>query len=376
MESHEQFTLRVKPGSEMDVMAKALMAKDMTDAEMRHLAGSSWGADVFKRFCANFDNMRLVRDRSRKSNKLVYINPNPTTPVTVGVEVKQSSQPAALLAPVAEEQTLASDIRWPQAPPLIDSMNDMFREPSWFSTMRAMVQNGRHIALAGAPGVGKDTAVQELAAQEGKVLVTVSGDAGFRKRDLVGTPQISSGRSYLEVAEYAAAVVNGWWVLLTEVNAADADALMFINAQLAAPYVIVIAGKAYPVHPDFRLFVSYNPGLVGTKPLPQSFKDRFFSIQVPWFSRSQLNSLLVAHGMPVDASYAKDIVDFGVMLWDASQRGQIRYQVTSRRLMDAVTLLNTGLCTSTVEALSMAVIAAIDSPVEAQVAKQILNGLH
>jgi len=210
----------------------------------------------------------------------------------------------------------------------------------------------------------------------GKVLVTVSGDAGFRRKDLVGSLQIANGRSFFEVAEYAAAVVNGWWALVTEVNAADADALLFMNSQMAPPYVINIAGKAYPVHPNFRLFVSYNPGLVGTKPLPQSFKDRFFSIQVPFFTEARLRSLLVANGAPEDIVWVEEIVQFGMLMWKAHERGQMRYQVTSRRLMDAVELMKCDIVTSTIEAINLAVISAIDSPVEAQTARQLLNNVR
>ena len=168
--------------------------------------------------------------------------------------------------------------------------------------------------------------------------------------------------------------MSGWWVLLTEVNAADADALMFINTQLAPPYVISIGGRAYPVHPDFRLFVSYNPGLVGTKPLPQSFKDRFFSIKVPFFSKAQLRNILVAHGMDDNAVWCESVLEYGLRMWDAHERGQMRYQITSRRLMDAVVLMNLDGFTIK-EAMSMAVIDSIDSPVEANVAKQILNSI-
>jgi len=265
-------------------------------------------------------------------------------------------------------------LRWPQSPPIIDLMEN-FDEPDWFDTMVFMVDHGKHIALEGPPGVGKDTAVQQLAALKGVSLVTVGGDAGFRRRDLVGTTHISNGTSFFEVGEYAAAAINGWWVLLTEVNAADADALMYINAQLAPPYVVTMQGKAYPVHDDFRIFVSYNHGLIGTKPLPQSFKDRFFSIKVPFFTESQLKRRLLSMGMRKLSStdYPNSaIVQYGVKMWDAHERGHMRYQITTRRLADALLLINV-LDMAPDEAIRVAVISAIDSPVESRAAKKVLE---
>jgi MoxR-like ATPase len=121
------------------------------------------------------------------------------------------------------------------------------------------------------------------------------------------------------------------------------------------------------------LFVSYNPGLVGTKPLPQSFKDRFFPIQVPFFSEYQLGRILTAHGMPEGTDWGTFITKFGVTLWEAHTRGQLRYQVTSRRLQDAVELMLSGVVDNPREAIRQAVIAAIDSSIEAKVAETVLD---
>lgn len=414
MDKHSQVTLRVRQDSEMDRFIKRLSEGQMTDQQMRDFAGSAWGADVFRRFCQNFDNLKLVRNRSNKQNKLVYADPNPTVPVAVGVSVSKTTTPSATTtagdgAAVSKSDLMSlvdalkgnkaqdedfSNIKWPQCPPLCEPMPN-FREPSWFQVMKAMVAQGKHIALSGPPGVGKDTAVIQLASEEGRPLVTIGGDAGFRRRDLVGTAHIVNGSSYIEVGEYAAAAINGWWVLLTEVNAADADALMYINAQLAAPYIVTISGKAYPVHPDFRIFVSYNPGLVGTKPLPQSFKDRFFSIQVPFFTADGLRKVLEAHGLPKvdevrkpemqhtdwqgnitwDITWVEQIIKFGTAMWEAYEAGRMRYQITTRRLIDATVLMNEGIVDSFSEAIKAAVLAAIDSPVEYKAAQEVLKSI-
>lgn len=376
----EQYILRVRFNSELDRVMRALeeSGKPLSETELVSIGGKKRSGWLI-RFMANyFDNVHVSAhgDFSKPASlmhTMTYSPVIPTLPKTVGLDT--ATTPTAGAPQPALDDGMFEDIRWPQAPPLIESMGDKFRQPHWYNTMRSMVYNGSHIALSGPPGVGKDTAVQQLAADEGRILVTVGGDAGFRRRDLTGQVHIDRGRSYIEVAEYAAAVVYGWWALITEVNAADADALMFLNAQMAPPYIISIGGKAYPVHPNFRLFVSYNPGLVGTKPLPQSFKDRFFSIQVPFFNYNQLKALLVAHGMPDDAPWGSSIVNYGIKMWDAHSRGSIRYQITSRRLFDAVTLLMIGVTNSVNEALELGVLSSIDSPVEAKVAKQILMSM-
>lgn len=378
IKQEDQFLLRVKRNSDLDRAMRLLAGADcpLPISDVNAAGGKAHTYPVLRILARSVDNIHVEHNANREAS-MRYVDVNPGVPVAVGHDIVGVSAAVPELSDVFGRlpelaQPQMQDVKWPQAPPMIESIEDMYRQPAWFNTMKTMVEHGRHIALVGPPGVGKDTAVQELAAREGRILVTIGGDGGFRRRDLVGNLQIASGKSFFEVAEYAAAVVNGWWVLLTEVNAADADALLFINAQLAAPYIVTVAGKAYAVHPEFRLFVSYNAGLVGTKPLPQAFKDRFFSIQVPFFNESQLNSILIAHGAP-DNEVTTEISKFGVELWKLHERGQVRYQVTSRRLMDAVTLLQADVASSTAEALELAVIAAIDSPVEQNVVKQVLN---
>jgi MoxR-like ATPase len=350
--------------------------------DMIKIGGQAQWAYMLQWIAGFTDNVQVVR--GRKGFKASYVDPNPTRPQSVSIDLKNVSVSAApavadtssvVSTPVASAPVAPSveAETWPECPPTPAGIGSKFRKPSWFETMKVMVACGRHIALSGAPGVGKDTAIEQLAADNGKVLVTVGGDGGLRKRDLVGSTEIVNGSTTFKVAEFAAAVVNGWWASITEINAADADVVILLNALMAAPYIININGKAYKVHRDFRLFVSYNPGLIGTKPLPQSFKDRFFSILVPWFTSNQLKGILVAHGLKEDSIYAGQIVEFGMALWSAYERGQTRYQVTSRRLMDAVMLLNANVTDDVKVALKLGVLAAIDSPVDYKAAETVLT---
>lgn len=366
-DQNEPILLRVKRGSEFEKALIAGIEGDITEDEMSDVGGMRRTGPVVRRVLPGwFDNLQ-ISSRREGDEMVISLDYYPLQPPKAIVETVNTGG----VAPSVPEE-ISNGYIFPQPPPLIDSMGDKFIEPSWFSMMKHMVKSGRHISLAGPPGTGKDTAVQELAAREGKVLVTVGGDAGFRRRDITGSVHISQGHSYFEVAEYAAAVINGWWALISEVNAADADALMFINTQLAPPYAINIGGKSYPVHPNFRLFVTYNHGLVGTKPLPQSFKDRFFSIKLPFFTEYQLGRILSKHGMPDDAVY-QAFPKFGVVAWEAHERGAIRYQITSRRLMDAVELLKSGIVDNYVDAIEEAVISSVDSPLEADALRKLVD---
>lgn len=378
--------LRVREDSEVGKILRAMQdGSKLTEAELQTLTGLERSRHTARRLATWFDNVSVKADRrvggTVLSMRFVDVSNTAAANIQVTAIVQQQtvetvpqaavSQVAAQsAAPKAEPQ---EEMRWPDAPRLL-ARKTKFDKPGWFETMRKMVVAGRHISLESAPGVGKDTAVEELAAEEGMPLVVVSGDGGLRARALVGGMSIANGSTRFDVAEFAMAVVKGYWCSITEVNAADADVLLVLNSLMAAPYAIQINGRSYDVHPDFRLFITYNSGLVGTKPLPQSTKDRFFSIKIPWFSAEGLRKRLEFHGLPgAEVEWANKVVQFGVNMWAAYESGRMRYQISTRRLIDAVYLANEGLDWK--DAVRQAVVDAIDSPIESKMAKEVLRAL-
>lgn len=394
---NQDLFLRVKPGSSVDRMLTEMKSgKVFTGDEVIELGGQKQSPWILASLLpSNFDNVTVTRpsrgpeyiDGTYQLHFTDVLGRN--AGVSVHVAKADISGTSGALD-VARPDEDFEPILWPSAPRLIEPMG-FFRKPNWYSKVSALVTKaGKHVSLAGPPGVGKDTAVMQMAAEARQPLVVVGGDAGLRKRDLVGTPELRNGHSVFQVAEFAAAVVNGWWAVITEVNAAEPDALLLLNGILEAPHSIQIHGANYPVHPNFRLFISYNPGLIGTKPLPQSFKDRFYPVQVGFLSEFEMRTRLESYGMPVSDSLDKIVINgeerikddwptmvvkYGQTLWEAHEGGRLGFQVTLRRLKDAVDLMNLGLVSDVKSALREAVNDAIDSPIQRKVADKILSDL-
>jgi hypothetical protein len=366
-----QIVLRVNSSSELGLMLHELIDKNgaaVSEAKLQKIGGKKRSPWLLRTLDGQFDNISVTHDEL-DNYKARYYNISSTPALQTAVATAVQAQSVIAQPDVASIDKL----QWPDVPPLMDE-SDTFREPSWFRKMEKMVDAGKHIIIAGPPGVGKDTAIEQLAARRRVPLVTIGADAGLRKRDLIGTLQMTNGSSYIEVAEYAAAVVNGWWVSISEINAAEPDSLMLLNTQLAPPYIINIGGQTYRRHPDFRLFASYNPGLIGTKPLPQSLKDRFFPIKLSFHQRDQLKRILIANGMPDDGwMWTDKVLNFGMEMWNAHEQGRMRFQISTRRLIDAVTMLTTETTDDVRQALRDAVIDSIDSPIEAKVAEEVLT---
>ncbi len=330
-------TFRLKPGSAvMEVMkywdANPKMTRQDVIAYFRdEVTGHSvQNVDVIATYVMSrqADNYSIGR----------YVDVTPQTTV-VNVATPEDAGVRTQVAPVAP--TLDA-IKWPDLPVIEDELG-WYRKPTWYDRMKQMVGLGKHIALSGPPGIGKSTAVRALAAEMRMPLVHISADVGLRRRDLTGSVELVNGSTQFVVAEYAAAAVFGWWAKVDEVNAAEADALLFMNSQLEEPRRVNIHGRAYPVHPDFRCFVTYNPGLIGTKPLPQSFLDRFFPVKQPFPTVGQLKAMLINHnGSSINEDTLTALCKFGQAAWEAHTSGKMHYQITPRRLMDAVDLIAFG----------------------------------
>jgi hypothetical protein len=378
--------LRLKPDSPLALTLEALgEAGDagMTKSAIADVFGEKGGDAFIRKVASHTDNVATKLNfwdegESVTSARYVDVSP-PAAHVTVDRADLVGGMPHQ---PQAGPE--GATIVWCDAPPLINPM-DNFDKPTWYERMRVMTMRGKHTSLQGPPGVGKDTAVQQLAALEKQPLVTLGGEGSFQKWDLAGQAEIAAGTSYWESAEYATAVVKGYWVLLTEINAAYPDALMYLNPQLAPPYTINIKGRAYPVHPNFRLFVSYNYGLAGTQPPPASLKDRFHPIKMGFFTKPQLRKRLecwrlpVEDGMDFDAwQWGETIVNYGIAMWAKHESGGLSYQITTRRLIDAIDLMlepELNYENDVKRALRHSVLEAIDNPHEAQTAADVLRSV-
>ena len=140
-----------------------------------------------------------------------------------------------------------------------------------------------------------------------------------------------------QASEFASAARDGDWALIDEANMAEADVFGFLNGMLDRPSTegstFSVGGKAIAVHPNFRCFITRNPGYAGTKAMNEALMDRFWSIGVPPLLGESLDQMFKAHGVTDhDRPVAVAVVEALFAKW---KQHSIRYQISPRRVLAA-----------------------------------------
>ena len=227
-------------------------------------------------------------------------------------------------------------VNWSEVPYAECDVNGEYVTPPWWNEF-VSASKVSHVELKGSAGSGKTLAVHKLAEMMGKRLAVVTADGGLRKRDLIGQREIANGTTYFDAGEFATSAKNGDWALIDEANFADADALGFLNGMTdragTTGSTFSISGKVIDVHPDFRCFITRNPGYAGTKNMNEALRDRFWTIEVPPLLNDDLEKMFKAHGMY--EGFVQDATRVVSALYLKWEQNNITYQVSPRRALVA-----------------------------------------
>ncbi len=373
----KKLLVELKPDSDMSKIAAYFILNGRQSATMNDIAeATGLSLNNVRYYCARMKNW-FTNVTSKRHGDVIRFNYAAVEPEVslIMASGSMTEQVASLgnktIATVSGTAKSSTDIVVPPAPniPDLKTKYEFFHKPTYFGRLASKVtQHKLHVSLSGPPGIGKSVAFEVLAIQNIMPLVNINADAGLRARQLVGG-MTDLGR--FEMAQFAAAVVNGWWAKIDEANGADPDAIIFLNSILAPPYQVNINGRSYSVHPNFRLCITYNPGLIGTKPLPDSLKDRLYPFRVKFPETSQLEKMLKGNGLPIEDVKVQQMIIFAAALAKAREEGRCKFDITLRRLIDAWTDVQDGF--SVYDALYNACVDRIDNVVDAAAVKTVLD---
>ncbi|GAA6063185.1 hypothetical protein JCM10212_006851 [Sporobolomyces blumeae] len=183
--------------------------------------------------------------------------------------------------------------------------------------LRAL-QLSKPVLLEGSPGVGKTSLVTAMSAATGHHLVRINLSDQTDLMDLLGSDlPVEGGKSgefAWKDAPFLAAMQNGDWVLLDEMNLASQSVLEGLNSCLDHRGQVYLPelDRTFSRHPDFRIFAAQNPlgqgG--GRKGLPRSFLDRFSVVHMEELDSTDLNAIAAALFPEIKASVLERMIAF------------------------------------------------------------------
>ena len=144
--------------------------------------------------------------------------------------------------------------------------------------------------LTGPAGTGKSWVGRIFADKMNAPYLTIQLNRGTQVEDLQGKwiPAEEGEKNWEFIRGLLLkAYVEGWIIVIEEVNLAEAGVLALLNQFLDGTLRICIENKLYERHPNFTVIMTMNPGYEGTLELNTSLKDRFAMVVMPGLTEGQ-----------------------------------------------------------------------------------------
>jgi midasin (ATPase involved in ribosome maturation) len=179
---------------------------------------------------------------------------------------------------------------------------------------RAMAMEWRPILLEGPPGAGKSSIVEAIASVATALFTRINLSEHTELSDLIGgfVPSTEPGAFLFRRGPLLAAMQQGHWVLLDELNLASQSVLEGLNAILDHRRSVFVSELGLEVHAvgEFRVFAAQNAAHQGggRRGLPRSFLNRFTRVNVEAPSDSDIAYIASATHPTINPSTVRDIV--------------------------------------------------------------------
>lgn len=215
--------------------------------------------------------------------------------------------------------------------------------PNWFNDALKALSAGLNVLVSGPAGCGKTHTAALLAEALNLRFAHLSLSAGASESWLLGRylPNTHGGFEY-QLSQFVDYYENGGLFLLDEIDAADANMLIIINAAIANGKMSVPNRVDNPIakrHPDFKLIAAANTfgqGMdrmyAGRVQLDAAFLDRWVMFEAEY--NTQLETAL--------AGDCDDVLTLINEMREKVSKHKMRRVISTRKLMQLVTLRKNG----------------------------------
>ena len=226
-----------------------------------------------------------------------------------------------------------------------------------FAELLGLVEEGHtNLLMVGPAGCGKTTLAKNLAQALGRDFGFISLSAGVTETHLMGRtlPQADGSWKFVP-SRFVTVYENGGVYLLDEIDAADANVMVAINAALANGVLVTPDGTVHHRHEKCLIIAAANTWgrggdlmYVGRNQLDASTLDRFCLATLFVQYDEDLERELVKAGL--EEQVGDELVGWVKSLRNSISRNRLRRVASTRLIVSSIKALRNGKTLETVKA--------------------------
>lgn len=202
------------------------------------------------------------------------------------------------------------------------------------------------VLLTGHTGCGKTSLVEQIASRINQPVVRSNMNGQTTVGDFVGMWTVKAGETVWVDGILPKAMKDGHWLVIDEIDCADAQILAVMNAVLEKNGVLTLKEKGFEVvvpHENFRLFATANTvGCMsvfrslyqGTNLMNEAFLDRFRVYHVDYLPEKEEIKVLMESVPKLRPEIAKAMVSIANLVRESFKKEDVSSTFSTRRLID------------------------------------------
>ena len=239
--------------------------------------------------------------------------------------------------------------------PFVPKVNPTYVFPSIVDDVVEDIRENKRVMLIGHTGCGKTSLIDQIANRTSNSTVRCNMNGQTTVSDFVGFWTVRAGQTEWVDGALPKAMREGWWLIIDELDCADASILAVLNAVLEPGGKLMLKEKGCEVvepHPDFRLFATanavgsmsgYRHLYQGTNPMNEAFLDRWRVYKVDYLApKQEAKAVYGALGAKVEMDACERMVKVAGMSRKAFENDQLGCSFSTRRLIDWAELAARG----------------------------------
>lgn len=195
------------------------------------------------------------------------------------MSAKKTEVSAESIKPVFKMGAFELDIN-PDTNPYQPHKTEIIGNKHELETIALGVRENLPVLLIGETGTGKTSFIRYLAYETNNGFRRLNLNGSTTPDELVGKWAIKEGKMEWINGVLTESMINGYWLLLDELNAGLPEVLFALQSVLDDDNFLVLAEKEGEIirpHANFRVFATMNPSLeyAGTRDLNKALLSRF-----------------------------------------------------------------------------------------------------